>query len=132
MSGKPRELARLNPRQDERCRSAIQTTQLCRRLNAFVLGQPDPAGGNGRSRGPFEMSELQVRAALGLLRKTLPDLAMTQVDASINGGNHLHFHLEAAMRVSAQLLAEPRRTVTIEQQQDAPPSSLLDAPLPEE
>ena len=58
---------------------------------------------------PFEMSELQVRAALGLLRKTLPDaLAMTQVETS-GGGNHLHFHLEAAMRVSAQMQAEPRR-----------------------
>jgi hypothetical protein len=131
MSGKPRELARLNPRQDERCRSAIQTTQLCRRLNAFVLGQPDPAGGNGRNRGPFEMSELQVRAALGLLRKTLPDLAMTQVETS-GGGNHLHFHLEAAMRVSAQMHAEPRRVVTIEQEKQDVPASLLDAPLPEE
>jgi hypothetical protein len=78
------------------------------------------------------MSELQVRAALGLLRKTLPDLAMTQVETS-GGGNHLHFHLEAAMRVSAQMHAEPRRTITIEPQaQDAPPASLLDAPLPEE
>jgi hypothetical protein len=127
MSGKPRELARLNPRQDERCRSAIQTTQLCKRLNSFVLGLEDP-----QTRMPVDMSDLQVRAALGLLRKTLPDLAMTQVETS-GGGNHLHFHLEAAMRVSAQMHAEPRRTITIEPQaQDAPPASLLDAPLPEE
>ena len=46
-------------------------------------------------------------------------------------GSHLHFHLEAAMRVSAQLQAEPRRVVTIEQeQQPAPSGSLLGAPLP--
>jgi hypothetical protein len=65
---------RLNPKQDERCRSAIQTSQLCRRLNMFALGQPDP-----QSRRPIEMSDTQVRAALGLLRKTLPDLAVTQI-----------------------------------------------------
>ena len=126
MSGKPRELARLNPRQDERCRSAIQTTQLCKRLNSFVLGLEDP-----QTRLPVDMSDLQVRAALGLLRKTLPDLAMTQVETS-GGGNHLHFHLEAAMRVSAQMHAEPRRVVTIEQEKQDVPASLLDAPLPEE
>ena len=52
---------------------------------------------------------------------------------NIGGSNHLHFHLEAAMRVSAQMHAEPRRTVTIEQDaQPAPSASLLDAPLPEE
>ena len=127
MSGKPRELARLNPRQDERCRSAIQTTQLCKRLNSFVLGLEDP-----QTRLPVDMSDLQVRAALGLLRKTLPDLAMTQVETS-GGGNHLHLHLEAAMEVSKQMLQQPKRTITIEPQaQDAPSGSLLDAPLPEE
>jgi hypothetical protein len=79
------------------------------------------------------MSELQLRAAFGLLRKTIPDLSATQIDNISGGGNHLHFHLEAAMRVSAQMQAEPRRTITIEPQaQDAPSGSLLDAPLPEE
>jgi hypothetical protein len=124
--------ARLNPRQDERCRSSIQTTQLCKRLNAFALGQPDPMDGRNRGK-PFEMSELQLRAAFGLLRKTIPDLSSTQIE-SIGGGssNHLHFHLEAAMRVSAQMHAEPRRVVAIEQEKQDVPASLLDAPLPEE
>ena len=63
---------RLNPKQDDRCRSAIQTTQLLKRLNAFALDHPDPA--NGR---PFEMSDGQIRAAVALLRKTIPDLAVT-------------------------------------------------------
>lgn len=65
--------ARLNPRQDERARSAIQTTQLCKRLNSFALGENDPCYPNK----PLEMSSDQVRAALGLLRKTIPDLAVT-------------------------------------------------------
>ena len=64
--------ARLNPKNDERARSAIQTTQLCNRLNNFVLEQPDPTTGR-----QFVMSDAQVRAALGLLRKTIPDLAVT-------------------------------------------------------
>jgi hypothetical protein len=64
--------ARLNPKQDDRARSAIQTTQLCNRLNNFALEQPDPATGR-----QFVMSDTQVRAALGLLKKTIPDLAVT-------------------------------------------------------
>jgi hypothetical protein len=48
-------------------------------------------------------------------------------------GSHLHFHLEAAMRVSAELQGQAKRIVTLEPQaEDAPPASLLDAPLPEE
>lgn len=72
--------ARLNPRQDERSRSAIQTTQLCKRLNYFALGLPEPTTGR-----PPEMTDSQIRAALGLLRKTLPDLAVTQL-AGADGG----------------------------------------------
>ncbi len=66
--------ARLNPKNDERARSAIQTTQLCKRLNSFALALPDP-----QTRKPVEMSSDQVRAALGLLRKTIPDLAVTTI-----------------------------------------------------
>ena len=64
---------RLNPKQDERCRSAIQTTQLLQRLNGFAMEQVDPQTGK-----PIRMSSDQVRAALGLLKKTIPDLAVTQ------------------------------------------------------
>lgn len=74
--------ARLNPKQDERSRSAIQTTQLCKRLNAFALGLPDPASIHHK---PLEMSDAQIRAALGLLRKTLPDLAVTQIEGAGGG-----------------------------------------------
>jgi hypothetical protein len=64
---------RLNPKQDERCRSAIQTTELLQRLNAFSLEKPDARSGGK----PVVMSDAQIRAALGLLRKTIPDLAVT-------------------------------------------------------
>jgi hypothetical protein len=63
---------RLNPRQDERCRSAIQTTLLLQRLNAFALQREDPRIG----RIP-DMTDGQIRAAVALLRKTMPDLAVT-------------------------------------------------------
>lgn len=61
--------ARLNPRQDDRCRSAIQTSQLINRLQGFALSSPDPQTGK-----PILMSDGQVRAATSLLAKTLPDL----------------------------------------------------------
>ena len=59
--------ARLNPKQDERTRNVIQTTQLVKRLNKFALDE----------ESSIRMSGDQVRAALGLLRKTIPDLAVT-------------------------------------------------------
>jgi hypothetical protein len=59
--------ARLNPKQDERARCAIQTSQLVNRLNNFALDEANRV----------VMSSDQVRAALGLLRKTIPDLAVT-------------------------------------------------------
>jgi hypothetical protein len=63
---------------------------------------------------------------LSLLAKVMPAHIVSDTN------NHLHFHLEAAMRVSQELVRGPR-PITIEPQaQDAPPSSLLDAPLPEE
>lgn len=59
--------ARLNPKNDQRARDAIQTTQLCKRLNSFALDEENS----------IRMSGDQVRAALGILRKTIPDLAVT-------------------------------------------------------
>jgi hypothetical protein len=42
-------------------------------LQGFALEENDP-----QTRKPIEMSSDRVRAALGLLRKTMPDLAVTQ------------------------------------------------------
>jgi hypothetical protein len=44
----------------------------------FVLGEDDPT-----SRKPVEMSSAQVTAALGLLRKTLPDLTATELSGEV-------------------------------------------------
>jgi hypothetical protein len=55
--------ARLNPQHDARTRLKIKTSQLVNRLQNFALGVDGIA-----------MSREQVRAALGLLAKTLPDL----------------------------------------------------------
>ena len=73
--------ARLNPKQDDKARSAIQTTQLCKRLNSFALGADDPCYPGKK----LEMSSDQVRAALGLLRKTIPDLAVTSLTGADGG-----------------------------------------------
>lgn len=57
---------RLNPAHDERTRAKIQTSQIVNRLQDFV-------------NGAVELSPAQVTAAQVLLRKTLPDLAQTEV-----------------------------------------------------
>lgn len=119
--------ARLNPRQDERCRSAIQTTQLCKRLNSFALGLPDP-----QTRQPVEMSDGQIRAALGLLRKTLPDLSSTQLNGSDDDGNPIVLHLIAAQLVSQQMLTQQLTPPTINAEPQEIPRNLLDAPPPSE
>jgi hypothetical protein len=59
--------ARLNPSHDTAARAKIQTSQLVNRLNKFALDEKERV----------IMSSDQVRAALGLLRKTIPDLAVT-------------------------------------------------------
>jgi len=59
--------ARLSPKHDEMTRAKIQTSQLVNRLNAFALDDTETV----------RMTSDQVRAALGLLRKTIPDLAVT-------------------------------------------------------
>lgn len=61
---------RLNPQQDDRTRSAIQTTQIVKRLTALVKGE-------------VEMAPHAVTAALGLLRKTLPDLTAVEHSGEI-------------------------------------------------
>mgnify|MGYP000151929584 FL=1 len=65
--------ARLNPRQDQRSRDAIQTTQLVKRLNCFALGEKDDAG------NVVDIDPTRLRAIEVLLRKTLPDLSAVQL-----------------------------------------------------
>lgn len=61
---------------DSKTRERIRTSQLINRLEKFVLSETD--GENGK----VELSPAQVSAALGLIKKTLPDLA--QVDGNVN------------------------------------------------
>lgn len=61
--------ARLNPKQDERSRSAIKTTQLIKRLQSFAFSETDEAG------QPVEIDSGRMKAIEILLRKSLPDLS---------------------------------------------------------
>ena len=54
---------------DTNTRAKIQTTQIAKRLTQHILGE-------------LEMTATQVTAALGLLRKTLPDLQAIELDLS--------------------------------------------------
>ncbi len=60
---------RLDPKHTEYTRAKIQTSQIVNRLNALINGEA-------------EMPPHAVSAALGLLRKTLPDLSATEHDAT--------------------------------------------------
>lgn len=56
---------RLNPEHDQRTRAKIQTSQIINRLQSFV-------------NGDVKLEPAQVTAALGLLKKTLPDLTASE------------------------------------------------------
>lgn len=58
--------ARLNPRHSDMVRDKIRASQLVNRLEDHVLGEA-------------ELSATQVTAALGLLRKCVPDLSAQTV-----------------------------------------------------
>lgn len=72
--------ARLNPKQDDRTRSAIKTSQLVNRLQGYVLSEPDPVSGK-----PIVMDKGQITAAIALLKKTLPDLTSTELTGEDGG-----------------------------------------------
>lgn len=71
MSLKRRPGVRLNPSHDERTRAKIQTTQIINRLHKLINGE-------------IEMQAHQVTAALGLLKKTLPDLSAVEHSGGID------------------------------------------------
>jgi hypothetical protein len=98
MAGKPYKGVkgvRLNPQQSERTRSAIATSQIINRLNAFVLSQNDP-----QTDKPVEMSQGQVTAAVALLKKVLPDLS--SVDGNMT---HNHVSHDDALSEIEQVIA---------------------------
>lgn len=63
--------ARLNPRHQDMVRDKIRASQLVNRLEDHVLGK-------GKDNKPIELSSTQVAAALGLLKKCVPDLRATE------------------------------------------------------
>lgn len=63
--------------QTDKTREKIRTTQLKNRLEAYSLGENDPV-----SKEPVKMEAGQVKAALGLLAKTLPDLSSADIHDS--------------------------------------------------
>lgn len=65
--------ARLNPRQDQRTRDAIKTTQLVKRLQHFALGT------NDENDKAVDLDPNKIRAIEVLLRKTLPDLSSVTI-----------------------------------------------------
>lgn len=81
MTAKPRGTGvrghRLNPNQTERSKSAIATTQIIKRLNAFVNNDQDENG------NVITMLPHQVTAALGLLKKVIPDLQSVEGNMNV-------------------------------------------------
>jgi hypothetical protein len=63
-----------NKRQQDQTRSAIQTTQLVKRLQCFALGEKDDAG------KPVALDATKLKAIEILLRKTLPDLSTVTLE----------------------------------------------------
>ncbi len=63
--------ARKNLKHSDRTRDKIRTSMLLNRLETFVEGK-------------CELNAAQVSAALGLIKKTLPDLQAVTLDGDLN------------------------------------------------
>ena len=82
---------RLNPKHDAHTREKIQTSQLVNRLNSFGLSGVDP-----KTKKPIEMSREQITVALGLLKKTLPDLSSVELSGDETNPVNLSFNVKYA------------------------------------
>ena len=82
---------RLNPKHDAHTREKIQTSQLVNRLNSFVLSCVDP-----KTKKPIEMCREQITVALGLLKKTLPDLSSVELSGDEANPVNLSFNVKYA------------------------------------
>lgn len=69
-----------NKRQQDQTRSAIQTTQLVKRLQWFALNEKDDQGAE------VDLDANRLRAIEVLLRKSLPDLSTVTVQGDEDGG----------------------------------------------
>lgn len=66
----------LSPAAQARHRDSIRTSMLIQRVEMCVLSEKDPQTGK-----PVKMTAVQMSGALGLLRKTLPDLTASELTA---------------------------------------------------
>lgn len=75
--------ARINRQHAESIKEKIKTSQLVNRLSAFALSELDAQSGR-----PVEMSPAQVKAAIALLKKTLPDLQNVEGSMDLHHTRH--------------------------------------------
>lgn len=94
--------ARLNPRHQDMVREKIRASQLVRKLENHVLG-------NGKKA--VEMSATQVQAALGLLKKCVPDLASTEMSVSGVLGQYEATRIPVELRHSDSLASTARPAI---------------------
>ena len=88
--------ARKNLSHPEKVRGRIRTTQLVRRLMGHALGE-------------VEMSKTQVAAALGLLKKSLPDLSAIEHTGTITREPTRDELIERITQLHARAAAGPQR-----------------------
>lgn len=89
--------ARLNPRHQDMVRDKIKASQLINRLQDHVFAKSDDE--------QAVMSDSQVRAALGLLKKCVADLS--QATLSNPDGTPLNFMLTVPPKASGPLGPQP-------------------------
>ena len=76
--------ARKHLSHDAKTRDKIRTSQLINRLEKFVLNE-----GGEKGEGKVELSPAQVTAALGLIKKTLPDISAITLNGPGDDGEHI-------------------------------------------
>lgn len=69
---------------NQKTRDKIQTSMLIQRLEKFVKSDPETPDGDGGK--VVNMTGPQVTAALGLLKKTIPDLQSIDGSLDLNHG----------------------------------------------
>ena len=67
---------------DENTRKKIQTTQIIKRLTKHILAEPK-INEDGEMVTEGLMTATQVTAALGIIRKTLPDLTAVDISGEV-------------------------------------------------
>ncbi len=75
-------------RVDDRVRAKIQASLIIKRLEAYALGEKGP------DKKPVIMNQTQVTAALGLLKKAVPDLTSIDLRGDVDVAHTFIHRLE--------------------------------------